>query len=115
MLKAKLRESVMRGVFILCACISILAVALICVFLFANGIPAFKEIGLWRFLSGALWRPSTDVYGIAPMIMGSSMCAGRLIIASNRILTRCFSARFCPERFTAPQAPVTSGGIPLRV
>lgn len=116
MLKAKLRESVMRGVFILCACISILAVALICVFLFANGIPAFKEIGLWRFLSGALWRPSTDVYGIAPMIMGSLyVTAGALIIGVPiGILTAVFLARFCPERLHRLLKPAVDllAGIP---
>ena len=36
---SKLKEGVMQGVFTLCACVSILAVALICIFLFANGVP----------------------------------------------------------------------------
>ena len=39
------REWVMQGVFTGCACISILAVALICIFLFANGLPTIFEIG----------------------------------------------------------------------
>ena len=34
-----IREGTMKVVFLLTACISILAVALICIFLFANGIP----------------------------------------------------------------------------
>ena len=36
----------MQGVFLVAACASVLAVALICIFLFANGIPAIGEIGL---------------------------------------------------------------------
>ena len=42
---AKSKEKIMEIVFLLAACVSILAVALICVFLFANGIPAMKKIG----------------------------------------------------------------------
>lgn len=43
---AKVKEKVMEMVFLIAACVSILAVVLICVFLFANGIPAIGEIGL---------------------------------------------------------------------
>ena len=39
--------------FFLCALTSIFAVVLICIFLFANGVPAMKEIGLLDFLTGA--------------------------------------------------------------
>ena len=38
----KFREKTMKAVFILSATVSIIAVALICVFLFANGIPAMR-------------------------------------------------------------------------
>ena len=40
----KKREKIMEYVFLLAAVISIVAVALICIFLFANGIPAMKKI-----------------------------------------------------------------------
>lgn len=41
----KAKEQIMKVVFLLAACTSVLAVALICIFLFANGIPAIGEIG----------------------------------------------------------------------
>lgn len=44
-----IKESIMKYVFLLCACASILAVVLICAFLFANGIPAIGEIGVFNF------------------------------------------------------------------
>ncbi len=47
---SKLKEGVMQGVFTLCACVSILAVALICIFLFANGVPTMFKIGPLKFL-----------------------------------------------------------------
>ena len=66
-----LRENIMHVVFFICALASILAVALICVFLFANGLPAMREIGFLNFLTGTTWRPGNDIYGILPMIVGS--------------------------------------------
>ena len=45
------RETVMKFVFLLAATASIAAVVLICVFLFASGIPAIKEIGVLNFFS----------------------------------------------------------------
>lgn len=115
-MKAKTRETVMRIVFMLAACLSILAVLLICLFLFANGIPAFREIGLWNFISSKLWRPSTDVYGILPMILGSLyVTAGALVIGVPiGILMAVFLARFCPEKLHAVLKPAVDllAGIP---
>ena len=65
-----LKEGIAKALFVAAAGISILAVALICVFLFANGVPAIAQIGLPEFLFGTTWRPANDVYGIFPMIVG---------------------------------------------
>ena len=46
----KASEVIMKIVFLLCACISIAAVIMICVFMFANGVPAIKEIGFFKYL-----------------------------------------------------------------
>ena len=74
-------EWIMKAVFFLAACFSILAVVVICLFLFANGIPAMKEIGLFKFLTGTAWRPGNDIYGILPMILGSIyVTAGALLM-----------------------------------
>ena len=76
-----LRETLMHIVFFVCALASIAAVVLICLFLFANGIPAMKEIGLLNFLTGAKWKPGNDIYGILPMILGSIyITAGAVVI-----------------------------------
>ena len=45
-----IKEKLMHAVFFIAACTSILAVALICLFLFANGIPAIQDIGVFKFL-----------------------------------------------------------------
>ena len=63
----------MKGVFLLAATASVIAVILICVFLFTGGIPAMGEIGLFDFLFGKTWTPNNvpPSYGIFPMILGS--------------------------------------------
>jgi len=52
-------EIAMRAVFFAAAFTCVLAVLFICVFLFANGIPAVGEIGALRFLLGTEWSPRT--------------------------------------------------------
>lgn len=111
-----LGESVMRIIFLIAACFSILAVVLICVFLFANGIPGMAEIGIFKFLTGTIWRPNNDLYGILPMILGSIyVTAGALIIGVPiGLLTAIFLARFCPKGAYRVIKPLISlmAGIP---
>lgn len=110
------KESLMQGVFLICACISILAVALICVFLFANGVPAMQKIGWLNFLTGQQWRPLNEVFGILPMIVGSLyVTAGAILIGVPiGILTAVFLARFCPKRLYKILKPAMDllAGIP---
>ncbi len=113
-MKNKLKENIMSGVFLFCACVSILAVALICVFLFANGIPAMKKIGLLNFLLGKKWKPGNDIYGILPMILGSVyVTAGAIVIGVPiGILAAVFMTRFCPDRlrkFLKPAVDLLAG------
>lgn len=93
------KEKLMQGVFTAAACVSVAAVILICVFLFANGVPAIFEIGLKDFLLGNTWKPSQNIYGIFPMIVGSLyVTAGAMIIGVPvGILTSVFLAEFCPK------------------
>ena len=48
-----------------------IAPGLILWFILMKGIPALREIGIWEFVSGDLWMPSADLYGILPMIVSS--------------------------------------------
>lgn len=93
------KETIMQWVFLLCACVSILSVILICVFIFSGGIPMMLRYGVWEFLSGAVWRPSNGVFGILPMIIGSIVVTiGAIIIGVPiGVLTSIFMAYFCPE------------------
>ena len=76
-----LGEKAMKVVFLIAACASVLAVFLICVFLFANGLPAMGKIGPLKFLFGTEWRPTNDKFGILPMIVASIyVTAGAILI-----------------------------------
>ncbi|PKM62646.1 MAG: phosphate ABC transporter permease subunit PstC [Firmicutes bacterium HGW-Firmicutes-21] len=112
----KFREALMRVIFLISACISILAVALICLFLFANGIPAIGKIGLFNFLTGTEWEPLYGYFGILPMIVGSIyVTAGAILLGVPvGILTALFLARFCPRRLYKVLKPAIDllAGIP---
>lgn len=112
----KVKEKVMEFVFLFTAIISIVAVALICIFLFANGIPAMKEIGFGEFLSGTKWKPGNDKYGIFPMILGSIYVTGGALVIGVPvgILMSIFMARFCPAKIYKVLKPVVDllAGIP---
>lgn len=114
--KSHVKEKVMEAVFMLCACVSILSVALICIFLFANGIPAMTKIGFFDFIFGQKWRPSNEVFGIFPMIIGSIyITAGAVVIGVPiGILTAVYLARFCPEKLYKVIKPAVDllAGIP---
>ena len=96
----KYKEQVMHAVFFIAACASVLAVALIYLFLFVNGIPAMREIGIFKFLLGTMWKPGNNIYGILPMIMGSIyVTAGAILIGVPiGILTSVFMASYCPKK-----------------
>lgn len=106
----------MKLVFFLAACVSIAAVVLICIFLFANGLPAIRKIGVSSFLLGNKWKPANNLYGNLPMIVGSLyVTAGALIIGVPvGILTAVFMARFCPKWIYSPMKSAVNlmAGIP---
>lgn len=112
------KEALMKFVFLVSALASILTVALICIFLFAKGIPAIEKVGLLNFLGGTNWAPNDTPasYGIFPMILGSLyITAGAIIIGVPiGVLTAVFMARYCPKRIYGFLKPATEllAGIP---
>jgi len=115
---SRIREKVMSVVFLLAALTSIVAVLLICIFLFANGIPAMTKIGLFRFLGGTEWSPadSPPIFGILPMIVGSLyVTAGAILLGVPiGILAAVFMARVCPRKLYKKIKPSVDllAGIP---
>ena len=93
-----IKEQIMKYCFLICACVSVAAVAAICLFIFVNGIPAMGKIGVFKFLLGTEWSPSKGIYGILPMIIGSIyVTAGAAVVGVPiGILTAVFMVYYCP-------------------
>ena len=69
MSKYKGKEKLMEIIFLIAACISIISVVLICIFLFMNGIPAMKKIGFGDFIFGQRWRPGVELLAGIPSVV----------------------------------------------
>lgn len=115
-MKSHVKERIMSGVFLTIALTSIISVVLICVFLFANGIPAISEIGFFNFTLGKDWSPTDNPasFGIFPMILGSIyVTAGAIIIGVPiGILTAVFMSTMCPPniyKFLKPCLDLLAG------
>ena len=117
-MKSKFFEKLMESIFFISACASIISVILICFFIFANGIPAISEIGVFKFLLGKDWSPSNipPSFGILPMILGSLyVTIGAIIIGVPiGILTAIYLAKFCPKKLYKYLKPAVNlmAGIP---
>lgn len=107
------REILFEILFLIATTTSIIAVAIICWFIFANALPAIKEIGFVNFLTGVDWKPtaSDPKFGILPMILGSVyVTAGAVILGVPiGILTAVFMSFYCPKKIY----PILQSGINL--
>src|SRR5690554_3697805 len=115
-MKSKSFEGFMKIVFIICAATSILAILLICYFIFSGGVPFIMEYGLKNFLFGNKWAPShsPQAFGILPMIVGSLLVTlGAIIIGVPiGVLTATYLAKFSNKkiyRFLKPSINLMAG------
>ncbi|MTI70738.1 MAG: phosphate ABC transporter permease subunit PstC [Firmicutes bacterium] len=92
-------EKIIENIFFISACMAIISVAVISVFIFYKGGPAIFQIGVKEFLTGTTWQPLGDYFGILPMIIGSIYATiGAIIIGVPiGILTAVFIAELAPE------------------
>lgn len=69
----KLKEIIIRNIFFLIAMASLLALALIVVFLFREALPIFRAVSFFNFIFGTEWYPTYNPpeFGIWPLIAGS--------------------------------------------
>ncbi|MCL1854777.1 MAG: phosphate ABC transporter permease subunit PstC [Clostridia bacterium] len=110
------RERLAHGGFTVAALTSIVMVALICVFLFAGGLPAIGRIGIPEFLLGQKWAPNNipPQFGILPMILASIyVTLGALAVGVPiGVFTAVCLARFCPKflyRWLKPGVELMAG------
>lgn len=68
-------ENIVKMIFLICGFTAVVFVICISIYLIIAGIPAIREIGLWKFLSGTEWastaRKFEPKFGILPFILTS--------------------------------------------
>lgn len=100
-MKQHLKESFFKGIFFASAATAILAILLICYFIFRNGIPFMVDYGVGKFLFGSDWSPSNSPasFGILPMIVGSIVITFGAIVMGvpTGIFTSVFMVYYCPK------------------
>jgi len=114
--KNRIIENIFSKFFFLSAIISIMSLVIIIIFVFAKGIPAIMEIGLMDFIFGKLWRPSSNDFGILPMILGSIYATiGALLIGVPiGILTAIYMSEIASKQIRKMIIPMVEllAGIP---
>lgn len=96
----KYSETAMKYVFMASATVSIIAVVVICLFLFSKGFPTIAEIGVFEFLGGTTWKPLEGHFGIFPMNSREHLCDGGSdnIRCTYRDTVRCIYGKVLPEK-----------------
>ena len=110
------KEGVFKFLFAAAALFSVLAVVVISLFLFASAFPTILEIGPLNFLFGKIWKPSNDIYGIFPMIVGSVYVTGISILIGVPLglFTALYMTYFAPKKLYRVMKPAVEllAGIP---
>lgn len=104
------RELYIHSAFFSVALVSILILALICFFLFMEGLPLFKTAGVWDFLLGKLWYPTYDPpsFGIFPLIVSSVLVTllSSVIAIPLGVMTAVYLAEIAGPRLRSSFKPV---------
>ena len=111
-------ESVAKNIFFMSALVAVVSLLLIIGFVFYKGLTPFisKGYSFTAFLTGVDWLPSSDKFGILPMIVASLIATvGSLIIGVPvGILTAVFIAEIAPKKVAKLMSPAVEllAGIP---
>jgi len=109
-------EKLVEAVFLFCAFIAVLSVAVITLFVFARGGPFILEYGIGKFILGRQWQPLGDVFGILPMIIASiaGTFGAILVGVPIGIMTAVFLSEIAPSKIADITRPAVDllAGIP---
>lgn len=94
-------ENFIKILYMLSACISVLMLFIICYFLFKNGVKPIFEIGFKEFIFGKKWLPSSEYFGIFPMIISSIYLTAlsSIIGIILGILTAIYLVYYCNKKY----------------
>ncbi len=118
MMKKQSTERTMNIIFLVCGLISIAAVLLITLYMIISGIPAIRQIGIFKFLFGKKWASTAadPSFGILPFILSSIYgTLGACVIGIPiGILTAVFLSKMAGPRVAGILRPAVEllAGIP---
>nr|WP_156936290.1 phosphate ABC transporter permease subunit PstC [Clostridiisalibacter paucivorans] len=114
--KNSLLEKIVEIIFFLSACVAIISIGTITIFIFIKGSPAIFKIGIKDFVLGKEWQPMADIYGIFPMIIASVYATlGAIVIGVPiGLFTAIFIAELAPPWLVKIVRPAVEllAGIP---
>lgn len=98
--KNNVLDKLSKYTFLICAIFGIFAICVIALFILVNSIPAFRDIGFFKFIFGDVWSLKKGEFGIAPMIVGSIyITAGAILIGVTvGLLSAIFISKFAPAK-----------------
>lgn len=109
-------ENIMKWIFFLSAATAIISLAAICYFIFVRGLPFIADYGFMDFLFGEKWAPTNEIFGIAPMIVGSLYMTLIAVVLGvpTGVFTAVFMAFYCPPKLHKILKPAVNlmAGIP---
>ncbi len=110
------KENIAKAIFIALATFSILAVFTIIGYLLYASIPAFRDIGFFRFIFGSEWSAKSETFGIWRMIVGTfflTICAV-LLGGTLAVFTAIWLVFYCPKRLKKIYTQIVNllAGIP---
>ena len=95
-------DFVMRIIFTVLGLVTVGCVLLITVYLIISGLPAIKEIGLFKFLFGKVWASTaaTPQFGILPFILTSvyGTCGAIVVGVPIGFLTAVYLSKVAPPK-----------------
>lgn len=118
MKKKRLFENIVHGIFLMLGLVTVGFVLLITVYLILSGIPAVREIGIFKFLFGKEWSSTAaePSYGILPFILASVYgTAGAILIGvPTGFFTSVYLAKRAPQKIKSVIESAVSllAGIP---
>ena len=116
--KVNFTEKLIHGIFLILGLVTVGCVLLITAYLVISGIPAIREIGLWKFLFGKEWASSAaqPKYGILPFLLTSIYgTAGAILIGVPvGFLAAVYLAKLAPQKVKSVMSQAVSllAGIP---
>lgn len=92
-------ERTMNLIFLICGCTAVVCVVCMTAYMVISGWPIIKEVGLFQFLFGTVWKPGEEKFGILPMITASLLAtvSAVLVALPVGVLVAVFLAKLIPD------------------